>query len=101
MKADSVAAGALWAEEGTCVAGMHEQRFIGGSRLCLQVPAYPDASRTRPLYGSSRQSPLSRELPAWRPTAGTARDHKTTGWQAVLTRSVNCACPAAPAANLR
>jgi hypothetical protein len=95
MKADSVAAGALWAEEGTRVAGMHEQRFIGGYRLCLQIPADPDACR------GTRQSPLSRELPAWRPTAGTARDHNTTGWQAVLTRSVNCACPAAPAANPR
>lgn len=101
MKADGVAAGGLRAGGIARVVGIHEQRFGGGRRLCPQGPAYLDACRgTRPLYGSSRQSPLSRELPTWRPTAGTVRDHNTAGRQAVLTRSAGCVCPAASAANL-
>lgn len=97
VKAGRVVARALWGKEGAHLAGRHVQCFIGGARLSLQVLAYPGAPRgTRPLYGSSRQSPFSRERSAWWATVGTTRDPQMTGCQAVRTRSVDCSL--APAA---
>ncbi len=98
MKADTAVAG----QEGAHLAGWRKQRYIGGARLCLQVLTCAEARHgTGQLYASQTQFPSSRELPVPRPTAGTARDPRITGWQMVRTRSVNCTRPAAPAANPR
>lgn len=102
QKVGSVAAGALGTEEGAYLAGRREQCFIGGVRWRLRIPACPNVPRGgRPLSASSTQSPLSRELPVLRLTTGIARDPQVTRWQAVRTRSVDCAYPAAPTADLR
>jgi hypothetical protein len=102
VKADTAVAGALPVREGALLTGWRKQRYIGGARLCLQVPACPGACHgTKQLYASSTKFPLSGELPVPRPTAGTARDPQITGWQTVRTRSVDCTRPAAAAANPR
>jgi hypothetical protein len=100
LKAEGSAAGAFRVGESSHLADRHEQRYLGGARLCLQGPAYLDPARgTRPLYGSTRQLSLRLESSAWRPTAEAAHDPQMTGWQAALMRPMDGACPTAPVAN--